>query len=168
FDAETLPVGPQALCRSIRRAVERINLDVGVRLQLYRAFERQVMRDYSSLVEQLNSDLARNGVLPNLQYVPVRARRIAQNADAARTGGASDSKLKLDESALQAAAAAAANTADIASSGARPPPKAAGGYKSPAEERAEKARKAAQLLMAVAETHGGALASDEGYAVLRQ
>jgi hypothetical protein len=28
FDAETLPVGPQALCRSIRRAVERINLDV--------------------------------------------------------------------------------------------------------------------------------------------
>ena len=52
FDAETLPVGPQALCRSIRRAVERIDLDVSVRLLLYRAFERQVMRDFGSLVER--------------------------------------------------------------------------------------------------------------------
>ena len=43
FDAETLPIGPQALCRSIRRAVERLELDVEVRLLFYRAFERQVM-----------------------------------------------------------------------------------------------------------------------------
>jgi hypothetical protein len=42
------------------------------------------MRDYGSLIEQLNADLARNGVLPNLQYVPVRARRIAQTAEAPR------------------------------------------------------------------------------------
>ena len=64
FDAETLPVGPQALCRSIRRAVERIDLDVHVRLLMYRSFERQVMRDFGSLVEQLNDDLGRNGVCP--------------------------------------------------------------------------------------------------------
>ena len=57
FDAETLPVGPQALCRSIRRAVERINLDVNVRLWLYRAFEKNVMRDFGSLVESAPSPL---------------------------------------------------------------------------------------------------------------
>ena len=43
FDVETLPVGPQALCRSIRRAAERLGLEVQVRLLLYRSFERQVM-----------------------------------------------------------------------------------------------------------------------------
>ena len=164
FDAETLPVGPQALCRSMRRAVERINLDVTVRLLMYRSFEKNVMRDYGSLIEQLNGDLARNGVLPNLQYVPVRARRIAQNADVARTGGADNSNLKLTEAPL----APAAETGNLAASGARPPRQDPRGYKSAAEERAEKARQAAQLLMAVANTHGGALASDEGYAVLRQ
>jgi hypothetical protein len=168
FDAETLPIGPQALCRSIRRAVEHINLDVHARLLMYRAFERNVMRDYSSLIEQLNGDLARNGVLPNLQYVPVRARRVAQNADTARTGGASDSGLKLVDAPPPAAESAAPATGQVAASGARPPPKDPRGYRTQAEERADKARQAAQMLMQVAQTHGGALASDEGYRVLRE
>jgi hypothetical protein len=170
FDAETLPVGPQALCRSIRRAVEHIDLNMDVRLLMYRAFERSVMRDYKALVEQLNSDLARNGVLPNLQYVPVRARRVAQNADTAKTGGASDSGLKLVEAPAETGAGtgAPAATGQIAASGARPPPKDPRGYRTAAEERADKARQAAQMLMQVAQTHGGALASDEGYQVLRE
>jgi len=175
FDAETLPIGPQALCRSIRRAVERIDLDVSVRLLLYRSFEKMVMRDYGSLVEQLNGDLARNGVLPNLQYVPVRARRTAQTAQAAdpnRTDGAVDHGLKLSEipaaQPAPAPAPAAAGTADSAAGAARPPRQDPRGYKTPSETRAEQARQAAQLLMQVAATHGGALASDEGYAVLRQ
>jgi hypothetical protein len=165
FDAETLPVGPQALCRSIRRAVERIDLNVHIRLMMYRAFEKNVMRDYGSLVEQLNGDLARNGVLPNLQYVPVRARRTAQSADGARTGGAGDSKLKLDEGTALAAASAMEEAAAVA---ARPPRQLPKGYQSPSEQRADKARQALALLKQVAETHGGALASDEGYAVLRE
>jgi hypothetical protein len=165
FDAETLPIGPQALCRSIRRAVERIDLDVKIRLMMYRAFEKHVMRDYGSLLEQVNGDLARNGVLPNLQYVPVRARRTAQTADSARTGGAGDSKLKIDETSGPSASSLAA---EAAASGSRPPRALPEGYQSPAEQRAEKARQALALLKQVAATHGGALASDEGYAVLRE
>jgi hypothetical protein len=130
FDAETLPIGPQALCRSIRRAVERIELDVKIRLMMYRAFEKNVMRDYGSLLEQVNGDLARNGVLPNLQYVPVRARRTAQTADSARTGGAGDSKLKMDEASGPSAAAVAA---EAAAGGTRPPRALPEGYQSPAE-----------------------------------
>jgi hypothetical protein len=169
FDAETLPIGPQALCRSIRRAVENHNLDISMRLLMYRSFERSVMRDYGTLVEQLNGDLAKNGVLPNLQYVPVRARRVAQNADTARTGGASDSNLKLvDAPPPPSEAAASAATAHLAASGARPPSKDPRGYRTAAEERADTAREAAQMLMQVAQTHGGALASDEGYRVLRE
>jgi hypothetical protein len=98
----------------------------------------------------------------------VRARRVAQSADAARAGGAVDHGLKLAETPAAPAAPAASGPADVAGSGARPPRQDPRGYKSPAEERAEKAKQAAQMLMQVAATHGGALASDEGYAVLRQ
>lgn len=83
FDAETLPIGPQGLCRSIRHAVERLGLDVDVRLMFYRSFERQVMPHYGALVDVINTDLARSGVLEHLQYVPVRARRTEQKPAAA-------------------------------------------------------------------------------------
>ena len=150
FDAETLPVGPQALCRSIRRATERLDLDVQVRLLLYRAFERQVMRDYGSLVEVINNDLARNGVLPSLQYVPVRARRTEQNPDATRATSGS----VLQRQSLDGASAVAERP-----TGAREDRPAAKG---------ELARRAAELMQAMAATHGTALASGQGYDVLRQ
>lgn len=78
FDAETVPIGPQGLCRSIRHAVEKLGLDVDARLMFYRSFERQVMPSYGALVEVVNAELSRSGVLPHLQYVPVRARRTEQ------------------------------------------------------------------------------------------
>ncbi len=78
FDVETLPVGPQALCRSIRYAIQPLDLDVEARLLLFRAFDRNVMALYGTLVEAMNAELAAGGVLPTLQYVPVRARRVEQ------------------------------------------------------------------------------------------
>jgi len=152
FDAETLPVGPQALCRSIRRATERLGLDVGIRLLLYRAFERQVMRDYGSLVEVLNTDLARNGVLPSLQYVPVRARRTEQNPAVARTSpDLGDHRLTLANAVAERTGRGELHN--------RPGSAAAS---------AEAARQAADLLLAMAATQGGALASEQGFNVLRQ
>ncbi len=67
FDVETLPVGPQALCRSFRRAAERLGLEVQVRLLLYRAFERQVMPAFGGLVDKY-------------QHPPRRGRRAAAPA----------------------------------------------------------------------------------------
>lgn len=74
FDAENLPIGPQALCRMIRQASECLELGAEHRLLLFRTFERHLMPVYGSFVENVNTYLARNGVLPNLQYVPVRVR----------------------------------------------------------------------------------------------
>lgn len=82
FDVEALPVGPQALCRSIRHATERLGIEPQLRLLFYRAFDRQIMPVFGNLVERLNDDLARRGVLPTLQYVPVRARRTEQKSPA--------------------------------------------------------------------------------------
>ena len=110
FDVETLPVGPQALCRSIRRAVERLGLEVEFRLMFYRAFDRQVMPGYGNLVQAINDQLARNGVLRTLHYVPVRARR-AEQKPAAGTAAARGSS----ENADLLLAMSAANGRDLAS-----------------------------------------------------
>lgn len=75
FDAEALPIGPQGLCRMIRQASECLELSSEHRLLLFRTFERHLMPLYGSFVESVNTYLSRNGVLPNLHYVPVRPRQ---------------------------------------------------------------------------------------------
>lgn len=92
FDAENLPVGPQALCRMLRAAAECLELSGEHRALLYRTFERHLAPLYGSFIESINTYLSRNGVLPNLHYVPVRARPAATATPAAkpRTGGAAE------------------------------------------------------------------------------
>src|SRR5688500_8377057 len=74
FDSENLPIGPQALCRIMRQASDCLELGGEHRQLLFRTFERHLMPLYSSFIESVNTYLARNGVLPNLHYVPVRVR----------------------------------------------------------------------------------------------
>jgi len=77
FDAETVPVGPHALCRMLRQASECLELGGEHRALLYRTFERHLSPLYTTFIESINTYLARQGVLPNLNYVPVRARPTA-------------------------------------------------------------------------------------------
>jgi hypothetical protein len=77
FDAENLPIGPQALCRMIRQSCDCLELSGEHRLLLFRTFERHLMPLYGTFIESINTYLARNGVLPNLHYVPVRPRAMA-------------------------------------------------------------------------------------------
>ena len=80
FDPETLPVGPKALCRAIRIAAEGMNLSESQRVLLFRAFDQHVMRAVGGLVDDVNNYLIASGVLPNMQYVPVRLRATARAA----------------------------------------------------------------------------------------
>jgi hypothetical protein len=154
FDVELLPVGPQALCRSLRRAAEKIGLDMRSRLFLYRAFDRQVMPVYGTLVEAINTDLARGGVLPHLQYVPIRARRTAQN-----TGSG-------------AATAEPSYGLSLAGAGSERTARAALRSRSGRPDEADGdavTRQAAELLAALAAAQAsGGLASEQGFSVLRQ
>ncbi len=84
FDAESLPIGPQALCRMLRQSAECLELGSEHRLLLFRTFERHLMPLYGSFVESVNTYLSRNGVLPNLHYVPVRSRTQAGGTAARR------------------------------------------------------------------------------------
>ena len=74
MDSESLPIGPQALCRMIRVATDCLELQDEHRMIFLRIFDRQIMPIYGNLVDAINTYLAKNGVLPHLQYVPVRAR----------------------------------------------------------------------------------------------
>ena len=94
YDAETLPIGPHALCRALRVACGCLDLNLENRLALFRQFDRQVMQGSSSFYETINGYLIRQRVLPGLTFVPVRARPTAQDGGGTRT----------NESAREAAA----------------------------------------------------------------
>ncbi len=74
FDAERIPLGPQALCRAMRTASHALQIEHDSRLLLYRIFDRQVMATYSRILERLDELLDREGILQGLTYVPMRIR----------------------------------------------------------------------------------------------
>ncbi len=86
FDSESLPIGPQALCRMLRDASDCLGLAEEHRLLFFKTFEKQVMPMYGNLIESVNNYLAKNNVLPNLQYVPIRARPKLQSASVEKAG----------------------------------------------------------------------------------
>lgn len=75
FDAEHLPLGPNALCHALRAAATSIGLALDARIVLYRQFEKIAMAHYPALLESLNARLVDDGVLPHLSFVPLRVRR---------------------------------------------------------------------------------------------
>ncbi|MEF3083853.1 DUF1631 family protein [Luteimonas sp. SMYT11W] len=91
FDAERLPLGPQCLCRAIASAARTLEIEHDARLLLYRIFDRVVMPGYARVLERLDAQLADDGILPSLTFVPMRARvepvepkeasRVARTAD---------------------------------------------------------------------------------------
>ncbi|MDR7192235.1 DUF1631 family protein [Luteimonas terrae] len=74
FDAERLPLGPQCLCRAIASAARALEIEHDARLLLYRMFDRVVMPGYARTLERLDAQLADDGILPSLTFVPMRAR----------------------------------------------------------------------------------------------
>lgn len=74
FEAEHLPLGPHALCHALRNAAEAAGLPTELRLLLYRQFDKVAMSQYPALLDTLNASLADDGILPHLNFVPVRLR----------------------------------------------------------------------------------------------
>ena len=91
FDAERLPLGPQCLCRAMASAAHALEIEHDARLLLYRCFDRVVMPGYARVLERLDAQLAEDGILPSLTFVPMRARVEAVEArEPARTPRATE------------------------------------------------------------------------------
>ncbi|RZA13631.1 MAG: DUF1631 family protein, partial [Lysobacteraceae bacterium] len=81
FDAEHMPLGPYALCHALHQASEIFDMPLALRMKLYREYERAQSALYSILLDTLNERLAKDGILPHLSYVPVRARPATPGAE---------------------------------------------------------------------------------------
>ena len=68
------PVGPQALCRALRKATPALEVNLDTQLLLYKAFDHKVMAEYASWLELTNQLLSQQGVLPGLVFAPQRPR----------------------------------------------------------------------------------------------
>jgi hypothetical protein len=79
FDAESLPIGPQRLAHCFQRAAECLDLNLEHRQQLLKEFDRRVLQPIGAFYEAVNQYLARNRVLPNLTFVPIRVRPTVQS-----------------------------------------------------------------------------------------
>lgn len=79
FEAERLPVGPQQLGKVFAKASRVLQLELQPRLELFRCFDHYAMNGYSQMVEAMNATLVRENILPNLAYVPIRARPAVQS-----------------------------------------------------------------------------------------
>lgn len=77
------PVGPAAICESLRRSAADFRLDTHTRLILYKLFDRHVINELEGLYGELNQLLIEAGVLPQIK-TPLR--RPQDKAPPPRTG----------------------------------------------------------------------------------
>lgn len=60
------PMGPQRVCDAFCGACRGLEVDIKVRLLLYKLFEKHVVNELGALYQSLNRQLAEEGVLPNV------------------------------------------------------------------------------------------------------
>jgi hypothetical protein len=63
------PIGPAVLGQSFRGAVRELQVNVQVKLIIYKLFDRYVMAGLEPLYEEVNIELIRAGVLPQIRHV---------------------------------------------------------------------------------------------------
>jgi hypothetical protein len=63
------PIGPAVLGQAFRTAVRELQVNVQVKLIIYKLFDRYVMAGLDPLYEEVNIELIRAGVLPQIRHV---------------------------------------------------------------------------------------------------
>jgi hypothetical protein len=74
IDDASNPVAPAILAQSFRHALRELNADMRVKLIIYKLFDRYVLASLEELYQEINAELVRAGVLPQLRpEVPLPA-----------------------------------------------------------------------------------------------
>jgi Protein of unknown function (DUF1631) len=79
------PVAPAILSQAFRLALQELSADMRVKLIIYKLFDRYLLSSLEELYQEINTELARAGVLPQLRHEIVRG----SGAKAAATGSGS-------------------------------------------------------------------------------
>jgi hypothetical protein len=85
IDDASNPVAPAILAQAFRQALHELSADMRVKLIIYKLFDRYVLSSLEELYQEINTELARAGVLPQLRHEVVRTGR-AQPAAATGSG----------------------------------------------------------------------------------
>ena len=80
------PIGPALLAQAFRQAMRELSADMRVKLIIYKLFDRYVMAALEELYQEVNAELMRAGVLPQLRHEVVR--NTAGGTGAAASGAA--------------------------------------------------------------------------------
>jgi len=75
------PVGPAALSQAFRVAMRELNAEMRVKLIIYKLFDRYVLASLDELYQEINAELIRAGVLPQLRH------EVSRGGAAGRTAG---------------------------------------------------------------------------------
>jgi len=90
IDDGTNPVGPAALSQAFRQAMRELNAEMRVKLIIYKLFDRYVLASLDELYQEINAELVRAGVLPQLRHEVQRSGGSPRTADAAATAASTE------------------------------------------------------------------------------
>ena len=86
IEDSTNPVGPAVLAQAFRQSMRELSADMRVKLIIYKLFDRYVMASLDELYQEVNAELMRAGVLPQLRHEVVRTGSAAAGGTAASAG----------------------------------------------------------------------------------
>ncbi|RAO75536.1 DUF1631 domain-containing protein [Dyella jiangningensis] len=81
------PVGPASLSQAFRLAMRELNAEMRVKLIIYKLFDRYVLASLDELYQEINAELIRAGVLPQLRHEVSRSGATGRGAGAATADG---------------------------------------------------------------------------------
>jgi hypothetical protein len=87
FDENRYPASPETVFEALRRALDQLNADVGVREALLQAFEPHVSASLNLVYANLNERLRSNRILPRIRQKAVLGKESSRGA---RKAGAAD------------------------------------------------------------------------------
>ncbi|RAN80934.1 hypothetical protein B5P43_03715 [Bacillus sp. SRB_336] len=85
IDDASNPVAPAILAQAFRQALHELSADMRVKLIIYKLFDRYVLSSLEDLYQEINAELVRAGVLPQMRHEVVRSGN-AKAAGAAHGG----------------------------------------------------------------------------------
>ncbi|MGV6852213.1 MAG: DUF1631 domain-containing protein [bacterium] len=98
IDNASNPIAPKAICESLREASVELELEVSVKLIIFKLFEKLVLTTLPNLYGRLNQTLKESGVLPELKP---RLRRQGPPQGAYHPPGSPVAQAGLDETATE-------------------------------------------------------------------
>ena len=92
IDDANNPVAPATLAQAFRQALHELSADMRVKLIIFKLFDRYLLSSLEELYQEINTELARAGVLPHLRHEVARsgakAAAASGNANAQQPAGA--------------------------------------------------------------------------------